>query len=64
MFNQVKDASLLDSLPAMNIHVPQSGAAVEFSEAQRSAVAKNRERLVATLKARRARMDKLRSLIQ
>merc|ERR1712167_32515 len=55
MLRQVKpSASLMESLPAMNLHVAQGGAmeAVQLSEAQQSAITAQRTRLVQTLKDR------------
>ncbi len=65
MLRQVKSASLLESLPGMNVHVAQGGAmqAVQFSEAQQSAILSQRSRLIQTLKDRRARLNEIRAAL-
>merc|ERR1719498_1783980 len=63
MINKVKGASLLESLPAMNIHVAQGGSAVSLSEAQQTAIKSQRARLVQTLKARSQRISALRKAL-
>lgn len=64
MMRKVKpSASLMEALPAFNVHVAQGGGmqAVQLSESQQSAVLSQRNRLIQTLKDRRVRLNKLRA---
>jgi hypothetical protein len=62
--NKMSHASLVETMPAMNLHVAQSGAAaVQLSESQQKQILSQRERIISTLKARRTRMDKIHELI-
>jgi len=62
--DQMTHASLVESLPAMNVHVSQGGAAVALSEVQQNAILKSRTRLISALKQRRTRLDELRTRLQ
>lgn len=62
--DKMTHASLVESLPAMNVHVAQGGAAVALNEVQQNAILKSRTRLISELKARRTRLDELRARLQ
>ena len=57
-------ASLVETMPAMNLHVAQGGAAVQLSQVQQDAILKSRTRLIQALKDRRTRLNELRSRLQ
>lgn len=64
LLRQVKpSASLMESLPAFNVHVAQGAGAqaVQLSETQQSAILNQRTRLIQTLKERRARLNAIRA---
>lgn len=61
---QKTHASLVESLPAMNVHVAQGGAAVALNEVQQNAILASRTRLISALKTRRERLDQIRSMLQ
>ncbi len=66
MLRKVKpSASLMEALPAFNVHVAQGSGmeAVQLSEAQQSAVLAQRSRLIQTLKDRRTRLNALRTAL-
>ena len=66
MLQKVKpSASLMEALPAFNVHVAQGSGmeAVQLSEAQQSAVLAQRSRLIQTLKDRRTRLNALRAAL-
>ncbi len=66
MLQKVKpSASLMEALPAFNVHVAQGSGmeAVQLSEAQQSAVLATRSRLIQTLKDRRTRLNALRAAL-
>merc|ERR1719482_151271 len=59
--DKMTHASLVESLPAMNVHVAQGGAAVALNEVQQDAIIQSRSRLIQALKERRTRLDELRA---
>merc|ERR1719502_770371 len=63
MLQKVKpSASLMEALPAFNVHVAQGAGmqAVQLSESQQSAILAQRTRLIQTLKDRSTRLSELR----
>lgn len=62
--NKMSHASLVETMPAMNLHVAQGGAAVQLSQVQQDAILKSRTRLIQALKDRRTRLNELRSRLQ
>ena len=62
--DKMSHASLVESLPAMNVHVAQGGSTVALNEVQQNAILKSRTRLISELKARRTRLDELRTRLQ
>lgn len=64
LLRKVSHASLVESLPDMNLHIAQGGQfAVALNEAQQATILNQRTRLMQTLKDRRNRLNELRSAI-
>ena len=64
MLNKVHP-SLMEALPAFNVHVAQGAGmeAVQLSESQQSAILSQRQRLIQTLKGRHTRLSELRKAL-